>query len=336
VTVETTAKYLYAAAKSGSSYIVVAKYGSQISPITNGEVTFNVSPQNICEGAAGGSSNCSNFDDNVAASVTEAEKAINVYFFVSSESLVVGAKDIGAPSASYSGGVFFQMNMSNQVYTDSESTVSLSELRQGDRRVIGTFSSSSSIGNLKGLYAYLHDSATDSCTSIREPGRCQGSFNSTAVSLFQNGEFTLSGLTNGSDVRVSVALVDKFGFSTTVSNSIKVTPAEIQELLKKQACFILTAGFGEEHYVTNYFRGYRDQTLAHSWFGKKLIRFYYKAAPQYALMIYKSEVMRFGIRMMAYVIYYLFNYYWVILLGLLFCSFFKMGKFKFSLRKNQL
>ena len=338
--IDSVAKYLYAAVKSASSYIVVAK-SALINPVTNQENDLNVSPQSICEGAAAGAINCTNFDDNVPGTVSESTRALSVYFFVSTASLTVGSGDIGAPDVTtYPGGIFFQVKMSNQIYKNTEISMTLSELRKGDRRVSGTFLSSSTIStDYKGTYAYLHKNATDSCVSIREPGRCQGAFGTGPVSSEQNGDFTLNNLTNGAPVTVSIALLDKYGFSTTLSNSITQTPVEIQELLKKQACFLLTAGFGEEHYVINFFRAYRDHILANSWLGKKFIKVYYRTAPQYAMIIYKNEILRLGIRSVAYILYFFFNYYLCILLvlSLIFLLFYYFNsKNKVFIKNNQL
>jgi hypothetical protein len=318
LSVNSTVKYLYAAVKTNSTYVVVAKYGTPISSVTNTEYDFPVSPQSICQGAAAGSVNCSNFDDNIPASVSENPKVINIYFFVSSDNLIVGSADIGAPSATYGDGVFFQVNMSNQVYSNSELHMSLTDLRKGDRRLIGNFTSTSTMTfAYKGTYAYIHASNVDTCISIREPGRCQGSFTADPVASTQSAEFTLAQLTNGVELTISVGSVDKFGFSTTLSNSIKGTPIEIQQLLKKQACFLLTAGFGEEHYIITYFRNFRDQVLENYSLGRMFIGFYYETAPKYALIIYKSPLLRSGIRGVAYILYFIFSYIKLLSIGLI-------------------
>jgi hypothetical protein len=318
VSIDSTAKYLYAAVKSASTYVVVANYGSLINPLDNTQFTLSISPQKICEGATlNTTTNCANFDENNSAAVTEAIKGINIYFFVSSTLLAIGSGDIGAPDTTYAGGVYFQANMSNQVFTNSELNISLSNLFKGDHRLIGTMASNSTFSTAyKGTYAYIHNIDTDTCVSVREPGRCQGAFVTDPVSQNLNGEFTLANLPNSIEVTLSVGLIDKFGFSSTLSNSIKGTPTQIQELLKKQACFLLTAGFGEEHYIINFFRQYRDQVLAHTWLGQKFIKVYYGYAPQYALILYQSTFLRWIVRSMAYIMYFFFNFYWIVLIGL--------------------
>ena len=47
------------------------------------------------------------------------------------------------------------------------------------------------------------------------------------------------------------------------------------------------------------------------------IRNYYEYAPKYALMIYKHDSIRTAIRGAAYVLYFVFNYFAVILISLI-------------------
>ena len=310
LTVGGTAKYLYAAVKAASSYVVADVYGggTLISSVTNTQYDFLVSPQDICNRAApaAAGSNCLNFDQS-GASPSATQSAVDVYFFVSNTSIAIGT-DIGTPSTTYPGGVYFQVNMSNQVFTSSALDITLSALRMGDSRVMGTFSSTATIvNNYKGTYAYTHSNDTDSCGVGREPANCTGSFASTPTVTSQSGDFTLSGLTNGLPVTVSVAFLDKYGFSTALSNSLSQKPTQIEQLLKKNAFFLLTAGFGEEHYVINYFRNFRDQVLIKYRMGKVFVSWYYQTAPQYALIIYKSSILRSAIRGAAYTLYFIFT-----------------------------
>jgi hypothetical protein len=90
-------------------------------------------------------------------------KDINVYFFLATDSFANGT---GIDPVSYTGGVYFQVKMSNQVYDVNALTVSLTDLRPGDQRLVGDFSSSATmITSYKGTYAYLHANSTDSCTT---------------------------------------------------------------------------------------------------------------------------------------------------------------------------
>jgi hypothetical protein len=231
--------------------------------------------------------------------------------------------------------------MSNRVFTAADLIVSVSSLRKGDRRLLGSFSANATMDSslFKKVIVYQY---TDSATTIatNEPialgTTTAGSIIDADISSNQSGEFIFSGLTNSQAYMISLAFEDKFLFATTLSTSKGGTPTEIQELLKKQACFLLTAGFGEEHYVINFFRQYRDQILAQTWIGNKFIKIYYRLAPHYAEIIYQNEWMRFGIRAVAYLLYFLFNYYWAIILGGIFLSVIGLRKIKIRFSLSNL
>lgn len=311
ITTGTTAKYIYAAVKlpSTGNYKVVARTASTYVNITNYAVNFDLSPQKVCEVSAAETPNCSNFD--VSGTVTEIPKSFYVYFFQSDNSTLINTSI--APS-SYSG-VYFQLMMSNRVYTSSELTLSLASLRRGDERVTGSFTNTVTMEDFKKAMAFVHSGAA--CAANSPLSSCTGSLSSDSVANSQSGEFTLSGLTNGTPVTISVVLIDKYGFASVVSNSSSATPTDIEDLLKKQNCFLLTAGFGEEHFVIDYFRNYRDTILSKSLPGKIFIKYYYQYAPKFALSIYNNSEIRGLIRVAAYALYGLFNYYYVLILLIL-------------------
>ena len=124
---------------------------------------------------------------------------------------------------------------------------------------------------------------------------------------------TVNNLTNSDTYNVSILFEDKYKFGTVLSNDMIGQPKEIEELLKKNACFLLTAGFGEDHFVINYFRNFRDTILSQSYLGRAFIHTYYELAPKYALMIYHNEAIRAVIRGAGYTLYFIFNFYYIIL-----------------------
>jgi hypothetical protein len=334
VTVGGTIKYLHLSAKKDSNYIVVSGLaGGQIN-VTDGAISLAVSPQAICKVEG---TNCSDFDQaGTPAAVT---KTINLYFFLA-DSLLSATSDIGAtPDTTYPEGLFFQLNISSKVFTPTDITVSLSDLRKGDRRILGSFSSTATMtaSVYRETLAFIHSATVPGCLLPGPISGCSGTLQKdNPISTSQSGDFTLNNLVNGKTYAISLGFLDKYGFMTALSNFDSQTPTEIQELLKKQACYILTAGFGEEHYVTNYFRSYRDHILANSWLGRKFIKVYYRSAPHYAMIIYKNEWMRLVIRSAAYTLYFLFNFYWVVLIFLGACLFFNLWKIKILLHNNRL
>lgn len=325
----TGTKYLYAAAKStAAGYKVVKKY---FDPLTgNRDIsTFDVSPKEICDQY---SADCTILAPGV--STNNSKGTFKLYFFLSTVSnLPLG--DLVDPTVSTEG-VFFEVVMSNKIYEDTQLKVFITNPRKGDSRVILGYTTDSSMLDFKKIIVFQHSSAAP-VTTNGAIGLYTGSIlNRDFSSASQTGEVTVNQLPNTIAVTLSIAFQDKFGFASTLSDDVTLTPTQIEELLKKQACFLLTAGFGEEHYVINFFRHYRDQVLAHTWIGKQFIKIYYSSAPHYAVIIYQSEGMRFIIRAAAYTLYFLFNYYWLVLIFLTSCYFLNLRKNKILLSNNRL
>lgn len=302
--------YLYAAAKNPSSaWIVVQKYSSSVG--SNQDVSFSVSPKVICENS---SADCTTIAPTSATNSTE--KTIKVYFFLSTSSTLVNSTVVPTTD-----GVFFDVIMSGRVHTANMLRIYLTNGRKGDSRVIFNYSADSTMTSFKKVIVFKHTTNSPAVTNSAIGNYTGEVLNRDFSSLTDTGQITVNQLTNGEEVTVSVAFVDKFGFASNLSEHISLTPVQIEELLKKQACYILTAGFGEEHFITNYFRAYRDQVLSHSWLGKKFIHLYYSTAPKYAIVLYQSDVLRFLVRGLAYSLYYLFNYSVIFAILLLSCLF---------------
>lgn len=319
--------YLYVAAKASvGSYKLVQKYSSTLT--TNQDVNFPVSPNAICTQFA---PDCTTLAPDQASSTKITYK---LYFFLSTSNIAIG--DPIDPAADISkGGVFFETLLSNKIYTNLQLKVFATNPRNGDRRAIFDYDTDSSMQDFKKVMVFKH--TTNAPAHFNEPiGVYAGSLINQDFPAIQKSEITVTDLPNGPEVTLSVAFFDKYGFVSTLSNHLSFSPMEIQELLKKQSCFLLTAGFGEEHYIINFFRSYRDHVLSNSWLGKKFIKVYYRSAPHYAVIIYQSEILRFGIRSMAYVLYFFFNYWWIILLLFSSCYYLNLRKNKIFLPYNGL
>ena len=291
-------KYLYVAIKEGTgSYKIAQQFSTNpYSGVTNFEEVFSVSINNICAQT----SNClTEFN-----STSSTEKIYLANFFLSSSNLLA----IGATYTPDASGIYFELNLSNRIYTDSQLKPVISSIGGGDTRLNVNFTSNAGLLNPKSMRIYNHGSSAP--VPINAPiGDYAGTGGLTTeeYSYSSSGEVTLRGLINDNPYYLSVLFVNVYNFATVLSEYDSGTPLKIEELLKKQACFLLTAGFGEEHYVITYFRHFRDTVLSHSYLGRKFISVYYELAPKYALQIYHYESIRFGIRCMAYVLYFIFN-----------------------------
>lgn len=302
-----TRKYLYIAVKGTTgNYKIAQKQVDSYLSQTNIDVIFPVSSQSICNQAI----DCSEF-----ASSSSTEKAYFAYFFLSDQAALSIGDDLATPETTYPGGIYFKINMSNRVYTSAQVVPSIIEVRPGDKRLIVKYTAATSILKAKAVRILLRPNPVS--VTVESPiqsyytAEPSASLHPTEFAYGYEGEVTVNDLANGEEQYLSLLFEDQYKFGTVVSLDKVGRPQEIQELLKKNACFLLTAGFGEEHYVIDYFRGFRDNILASSYLGRSFIHFYYELAPKYALVIYQHEGIRAVIRVFAYSLYFIFNFYYV-------------------------
>ena len=127
-----------------------------------------------------------------------------------------------------------------------------------------------------------------------------------------DGELKITGLANGTNYNFSVAFIDKYQLMPRLSTSREVTPLSIEELLKKEACFLITSGFEREHFVLDYFKMIRDEVLLKFSLGQMFTSWYYEAAPKWTGFILDRPWLKALIRACAYTFYYLTKYLWVL------------------------
>jgi len=306
--------YLYMAIKDPTAgYKIVSSVASPFNDKTNLDYNFSITPLSMCTQTA----------DCTAFAVTSGtEKTYLSYFFLSTDTPV--ALPIGTTitpgSGNHTGGMYYEINMSNRIFTAAQVTMTISEIRAGDRRVIVNYSSSASILKPKAIRLYNHG-GTAAAVSANQPIQSYlasgGALLSNEFTYTDAGEITLSNLINGTTAYYSVLAVDKYKFGTVLSEDIEGSSKSIEELLKANNCFLLTAGFGENHFVIDYFRDFRDRVLVKTFLGKKFISFYYELAPKYALVLYNYESIRGVVRGLAYGVYFIFKYNLFILIGAL-------------------
>ncbi|MBC7427386.1 MAG: hypothetical protein H7336_02165 [Bacteriovorax sp.] len=302
------ATYLWAAVKDTTNsnlYKPIKSFGV-VSASAQSDVLFNFAPADICTAIP---SECSVL---LPTSTSETEKIFTVYFFLSTQS-TYGATDTINP-ATLNTGIYFQMFMSNRVYSDADLRITINKIRVGDKRLVLEYSASATLSTstAKSVKVFRHNGAPAAVNMPVASYLGSGSFLSTDYSYKQTSEIEVADLQNAISYTLSVAFVDKYNFATTLSAAVTETPLEIQELLKKNQCYLLTAGFGEDHYVITYFRHFRDTVLENSYLGRKFVHFYYSTAPKYAVIIYKHEFIRATIRGAAYVLYFVFNYIYIV------------------------
>lgn len=284
--------YLYAAVQdSGSTYKLIRTNGDLIPHNTNVDHTFWFSMSEFCTVA-----NCAN------STITTLEKS--VFFFLASSQ----------PAASFSvdslTGQYFKFKFSSVV---NSQPISLNDLRRGDERLIMEYSNGPVLNDFYEVVVFKYSSTAGVVSQNTYAGAVAagGSIivNSEASTMPTSGYYTVKNLQNGVKVNLALAFVDKFQFATYFSNSRMATPEQIDVFLEKQGCYLLSAGFQEEHYVLEYFKKFRNEVLLKSSLGKNFVSFYYGTAPQYTSYIYNSPVLSALVRGLAYGLYFIFNFF---------------------------
>ena len=215
--------------------------------------------------------------------------------------------------ATYPNGMYVEVNLSNQINPNILTTIT--NVRQGDKRAFLEYTSNQAFTGGK----FVRVIERPASTTAETIGSTSGTLNGREQSYLQNSEFAVTDLVNGQAYNFSVLFIDNYNFTTKLSPTASATPQLIEELLKKEACFLLTAGFGEEHFIIDYFRNFRDTILAKTYLGRAFINVYYELAPKYALIIYQHEGLRAMIRGTAYVVYFIMTNFVIILLTVALC-----------------
>lgn len=311
--VSATDKWLYVAVKATSTasnpYKLTKRFSATpYNSVTNRNEIFPLTIPELCS---------QHTDCDAFAGSAGTEKKLLVYFFFSTNSALSIPQDID-PVTAFPGGIFFEVNMSNRIYNSTQILPSVTSVRSGDKRVIIAYTSTTNITLPKAVRVLIHDGAPGIVNQpiqdyyAAQPG---STLHPTEFAYNYTGEVTVNELKNGTTYNLSVLFEDQYKFGTVLSDDAVGEPKEIEELLKKNACFLLTAGFGEDHFVISYFRHFRDTVLSQSYLGRAFIHTYYELAPKYALMIYQHEGIRAVIRGMGYTLYFIFNFYIIILVA---------------------
>lgn len=301
-------KYVKMAVKDGTVWKIFNDSQVPFNNVVNSEIQYQVSPADFCLQMTG--NECTNFLPSV--NTTGSARAFMTYVFFTREnetSLGIGAT---IDLATYPNGMYVEVNLSNQINPNIQT--SITNVRQGDKRAFFEYTSNQAFTGGKFTRVIERPASTTSDTI----GSIAGTLNAREQNYLQNSEFAVTDLVNGQDYNFSVFFIDNYNFTTKLSPTKAATPQLIEELLKKEACFLLTAGFGEEHYIIDYFRHFRDATLAKTYLGRAFISVYYELAPKYALIIYQHEALRATIRGAAYVVYFIMTNLVMILITLAF------------------
>lgn len=123
-----------------------------------------------------------------------------------------------------------------------------------------------------------------------------------------SGTLTLDNLTNNVDYEITASYISRFQVVGPYLDSLQVRPDEILTFLREKSCFIVSAGFGEDHFVIDYFREFRDEILSEFSLGQKFINWYYKNSPALAVKIYHQPVLKLVVKSLSFALYFIMKY----------------------------
>lgn len=315
---------------SGASWVVV-KVVNEVTTSSQNDIETSVAfdPNSICTTYL--PSLCTDF-----TSVLSDRHTFSLFLFLAdngdnNNNIVLGS--IIDPN-DYSGkGLYWNFKLSSKLPSFPSGSISLTEVRRGDKRILLDYSIPSAITDFKEIMVVFNQSKTTSSSNevFSSIASSLTNFSTSFDDYGKNlsGFVTLKNLKNGSDYSASIGVIDFYYLAPAFSPVGTGMPATIEELLKDQNCFFLTAGFGEDHPVIRGFRNFRDSVLLKTHAGNVFVGIYYKIGPVLAPFLYKSEVLRELVRVWSTSIFQIATYlntylYPFILLLLLFYLFGKL------------
>lgn len=299
------------------------------------DFTLSYKIKDLCESA----STCHSDINNFATDTTDSTDLETTYvtLYVLMTGTIQTSSTIDPTTSGVDDGKFVKVRFSSKLPTPRPSMTNIN-LERGDAQLTINFTSEVlSTGtelNHKTLFLNSASAVTDDSSLLdgnggaNLPATCvlTSAINSPTanasncyllVPYQKSGPATVSNLVNEQTYDLSVAQVNKFFFTTTLSASGRGRPQEIQGFIKEQQCFFLSAGFGQKHFVLDYFRNFRDRYLLKNYIGQKVVAFYYDFAPQYTHFIYQSKTNSFIVRILGYSLYFIFKFWFMMLLPII-------------------
>jgi hypothetical protein len=230
-----------------------------------------------------------------------------LYFFYSSTDLA----DTATTTTTNGTGIFYELNVSNNV--SNSSTITLNSLIKGDSQLTAVYAGFA-FSPIHQVVAFDYGQ-TQAADRTYSQAKTLGGVEYILEGGATSGNEKIKNLTNDQAYFFSIFFLDKYRFATKFSNVVNGTPQNIEALLEKNACFLLTAGFGGDHPVIDYFRSWRDEFLLSFTLGKIFVDFYYEWGPKIAPYILENPYLAKIVRGGAYAAYWTLEFkLWAVLL----------------------
>ena len=234
-------KTINVAVKKDDEYIAFKLTNSSssltVSASTEVDIELGFSLDDLCTESAG--------EYSICLGDATVKEDLNIYFYLSDSA------EEGTEVTTSTDGLFIELKLSN---TLPENNFVVDRIDSGDGRVFLNVSSGDQISQMGDDFlttaVFKYNDAIERSAAA--------SSNATFFLEFEqaehkdSGEYIINNLENGNAVNLAMAKINKYLFSSNLSNSKVETPQEVEVFLKKSSCFILSAGFGRDHYVVEF------------------------------------------------------------------------------------
>jgi hypothetical protein len=317
-----TTYYVRAAIKNDNDYINL-KLTNPPDPYTSlgsyDNQTAIVSLEEICSAAP---DECDEINNSVGTNDNTFQ--LFLYLTTSPTNTNSGTVTVSSLDGDDGRGIYFDLKLST-IYpvAGNEERLNISTVSKGDELMTIVYEELGGIDNMPDDDGYKTVVFKVPNLCAVDNGVCNGNkdtyknANYSALTVYQEFDFARSGtlkikkLQNNVASCFVVALKNKYGFLSPMSNIACATPLPIEVFIEEMQCYLLSAGFGEEHFIIDYFRSFRDRILLQNPWGKLFVNFYYSTAPKIAPYIYQNKFLSFVVQGFSFVLYFIFNYFMI-------------------------
>ena len=208
-------------------------------------------------------------------------------------------------------GLFLRLDVSNSI---PQNAFTLTRVDTGDERLFLSVTGGEDITQMGDDFYKVNAFSFSDSTERSSANPSEGTFllSYDGIEVIDTGEYIVNDLENAQSYNLAISKVNKFLFSSALSNSKIGTPEKVDVFIEKSSCYLLSAGFSRDHYILDYYRNFRDSILLKSSLGRKIVDYYYLFAPRFTPYIIKSQLISNIIKGVAYFGHFIFKYFAVI------------------------
>ncbi|MBF0206871.1 MAG: hypothetical protein HQK53_08255 [Oligoflexia bacterium] len=229
---------------------------------------------------------------NLEGTETEINKSQRIYIFIADTEPLPPSSFILSSSPSYSEGIHLELRFSSKYDSAAGHAPVITKTTCGDEQLFLDYNNGSIDSVIVGVDNYL-----ETVLFLYSASQLEMDYKAAVAAALDNGPHSpvdktgtgvkVPNLVNDVTYHLALGIVNKFNFVSKISKSETQTPKSLEVFLKKQGCYLLSAGFQAPSPTLDYFRWIRDHHfLQHEW-GRRFVDWYYGFAPKHAHVIYE-------------------------------------------------